>query len=427
MKELIIIKMKKIVINGGRPLKGEVTISGAKNSVVALIPATILADDIVTLDGVPDISDVASLIEIMTIMGAKIERKEDSLIIDPRGVKDMPMPFGKINSLRASYYFYGSLLGRYGQATVGLPGGCDLGPRPIDLHLKAFEAMGAAMTMDGSSMKLATDGKPLQGANIYMDTVSVGATINTILAAVKAKGRTVIENAAREPEIIDVVTLLNNMGAHIRGAGTDIIIIDGVPHLHGTRHQVIPDRIEAGTYIALAAAIGEGIQINNVLYEHLESYIAKLEEMGVRMTISEDSIFVEKQTGLKAIQIKTSPYPGFATDLQQPITPLLLTAAGRGRIVDTIYEKRVNHVPELAKMGATISTLNDHIIYEGPNQLAGSSVKATDLRAGAALVIAGLMAYGTTEITNVEYILRGYSDIIHKLTQLGADIQLIEE
>lgn len=419
--------MKKIVINGGRPLKGEVTISGAKNSVVALIPATILADDIVTLDGVPDISDVASLIEIMTIMGAKIERKEDSLIIDPRGVKDMPMPFGKINSLRASYYFYGSLLGRYGQATVGLPGGCDLGPRPIDLHLKAFEAMGASMTMDGSSMKLATDGKPLQGANIYMDTVSVGATINTILAAVKAKGRTVIENAAREPEIIDVVTLLNNMGAHIRGAGTDIIIIDGVPHLHGTRHQVIPDRIEAGTYIALAAAIGEGIQINNVLYEHLESYIAKLEEMGVRMTISEDSIFVEKQTGLKAIQIKTSPYPGFATDLQQPITPLLLTAAGRGRIVDTIYEKRVNHVPELAKMGATISTLNDHIIYEGPNQLTGSSVKATDLRAGAALVIAGLMASGTTEITNVEYILRGYSDIIHKLTQLGADIQLVEE
>lgn len=403
------------------------TISGAKNSVVALIPATILADDIVTLDGVPDISDVASLIEIMTIMGAKIERKEDSLIIDPRGVKNMPMPFGKINSLRASYYFYGSLLGRYGQATVGLPGGCDLGPRPIDLHLKAFEAMGAAMTMDGSSMKLATDDKPLQGANIYMDTVSVGATINTILAAVKAEGRTVIENAAREPEIIDVVTLLNNMGAHIRGAGTDIIIIDGVPQLHGTRHQVIPDRIEAGTYIALAAAIGEGIQINNVLYEHLESYIAKLEEMGVRMTISEDSIFVEKQTGLKAIQIKTSPYPGFATDLQQPITPLLLTAVGRGRIVDTIYEKRVNHVPELAKMGATISTLNDHIIYEGPNQLTGSSVKATDLRAGAALVIAGLMASGTTEITNVEYILRGYSDIIHKLTQLGADIQLVEE
>lgn len=305
--------MKKIIINGGRPLKGEVTISGAKNSVVALIPATILADEIVTLDGVPDISDVASLIDIMTLMGAKVERDGETLIIDPRGVQDMPMPFGKINSLRASYYFYGSLLGRYGQATVGLPGGCDLGPRPIDLHLKAFEAMGAKMTMDGSSMNLSTNGKRLRGAAIYMDTVSVGATINTILAAVKAEGRTVIENAAREPEIIDVVTLLNNMGAHIRGAGTDIITIEGVDYLRGTRHQVIPDRIEAGTYIALAAAVGEGIQITNVLYEHLESFIAKLEEMGVRMTISEDSVFVEKQENLKAVNIKTSPYP----DLQR--------------------------------------------------------------------------------------------------------------
>ena len=419
--------MKKIVINGGRPLKGEVTISGAKNSVVALIPATILADDIVTLDGVPDISDVASLIEIMTIMGAKIERKEDSLIIDPRGVKNMPMPFGKINSLRASYYFYGSLLGRYGEATVGLPGGCDLGPRPIDLHLKAFEAMGAKMTMDGNYMNLSTGGQQLKGASIYMDTVSVGATINTMLAAVKAKGRTIIENAAREPEIIDVATLLNNMGAHIRGAGTDIITIEGVPHLHGTRHQVIPDRIEAGTYIALAAAIGQGIQINNVLYEHLESFIAKLEEMGVRMTVSEDSIFVEEQQTLRAINIKTSPYPGFATDLQQPITPLLLTANGHGKITDTIYEKRVNHVAELAKMAGKISTSSDQIVYEGPNQLQGAQVKATDLRAGAALVIAGLMAQGKTEITNIEFILRGYSNIIEKLTSLGADIQLIKE
>lgn len=419
--------MKKIIINGGRPLKGEVTISGAKNSVVALIPATILADEIVTLDGVPDISDVASLIDIMTLMGAKVERDGETLIIDPRGVQDMPMPFGKINSLRASYYFYGSLLGRYGQATVGLPGGCDLGPRPIDLHLKAFEAMGAKMTMDGSSMNLSTNGKRLRGSAIYMDTVSVGATINTILAAVKAEGRTVIENAAREPEIIDVVTLLNNMGAHIRGAGTDIITIEGVDYLHGTRHQVIPDRIEAGTYIALAAAVGEGIQITNVLYEHLESFIAKLEEMGVRMTISEDSVFVEKQENLKAVLIKTSPYPGFATDLQQPLTPLLLTANGKGSIVDTIYQKRVNHVAELMRMGATIETVGDRIVYQGPNQLTGAPVKATDLRAGAALVIAGLMAQGKTEITNIEFILRGYSHIIEKLQQLGADIELIDE
>ena len=419
--------MKKIVIHGGRPLKGEVTINGAKNSVVALIPAVILADDIVTLDGVPNISDVDSLIDIMIAMGASVTRSEDSLRIDPRGIQNVPRPYGKINSLRASYYFYGSLLGRYGEATVGLPGGCDLGPRPIDLHLKAFEAMGAKMTMDGNYMNLSTGGQPLKGASIYMDTVSVGATINTMLAAVKAKGRTIIENAAREPEIIDVATLLNNMGAHIRGAGTDIITIEGVPHLHGTRHQVIPDRIEAGTYIALAAAIGQGIQINNVLYEHLESFIAKLEEMGVRMTVSEDSIFVEEQQNLRAINIKTSPYPGFATDLQQPITPLLLTANGHGKITDTIYEKRVNHVAELAKMAGKISTSSDQIVYEGPNQLQGAQVKATDLRAGAALVIAGLMAQGKTEITNIEFILRGYSNIIEKLTSLGADIQLIEE
>lgn len=419
--------MKKIVIHGGRPLKGEVTINGAKNSVVALIPAVILADDIVTLDGVPDISDVDSLIDIMIAMGASVTRSDDSLTIDPRGIRNVPMPYGKINSLRASYYFYGSLLGRYGEATVGLPGGCDLGPRPIDLHLKAFEAMGAKMTMDGNYMNLSTGGQQLKGASIYMDTVSVGATINTMLAAIKAKGRTIIENAAREPEIIDVATLLNNMGAHIRGAGTDIITIEGVPHLHGTRHQVIPDRIEAGTYIALAAAIGQGIQINNVLYEHLESFIAKLEEMGVRMTVSEDSIFVEEQQNLRAINIKTSPYPGFATDLQQPITPLLLTANGHGKITDTIYEKRVNHVAELAKMAGKISTSSDQIVYEGPNQLQGAQVKATDLRAGAALVIAGLMAQGKTEITNIEFILRGYSNIIEKLTSLGADIQLIEE
>ncbi len=419
--------MKKIVIHGGRPLKGKVTINGAKNSVVALIPAVILADDIVTLDGVPDISDVDSLIDIMIAMGASVTRSEDSLTIDPRGIQNVPMPYGKINSLRASYYFYGSLLGRYGEATVGLPGGCDLGPRPIDLHLKAFEAMGAKMTMDGNYMNLSTGGQQLKGASIYMDTVSVGATINTMLAAVKTKGRTIIENAAREPEIIDVATLLNNMGAHIRGAGTDIITIEGVPHLHGTRHQVIPDRIEAGTYIALAAAIGQGIQINNVLYEHLESFIAKLEEMGVRMTVSEDSIFVEEQQNLRAINIKTSPYPGFATDLQQPITPLLLTANGHGKITDTIYEKRVNHVAELAKMAGKISTSSDQIVYEGPNQLQGAQVKATDLRAGAALVIAGLMAQGKTEITNIEFILRGYSNIIEKLTSLGADIQLIEE
>ncbi|WP_303949882.1 UDP-N-acetylglucosamine 1-carboxyvinyltransferase [Streptococcus vestibularis] len=420
--------MRKIIINGGKKLQGEVTVSGAKNSVVALIPAIILSDGVVTLDGVPAISDVDNLIEIIEVMGGSVKRDGETLEIDPRGVKDMPMPFGKINSLRASYYFYGSLLGRYGQATVGFPGGCDLGPRPIDLHLKAFEAMGASISYESESMRIATDaGKRIQGAHIYMDTVSVGATINTMLAAAKADGRTVIENAAREPEIIDVATLLNNMGARVRGAGTEIITIDGVESLHGTRHQVIPDRIEAGSYIAMAAAIGKGIKIKNVLYEHLESFIAKLEAMGVRMIVEEDAIFVEEQGDLKPVDIKTSPYPGFATDLQQPMTPLLLKASGRGKIIDTIYEKRVNHVPELARMGADIQVLGGQIIYNGPTQLSGVPVKASDLRAGAALVTAGLMADGQTEITNIEFILRGYSNIIEKLSDLGADIRLIED
>ena len=420
--------MRKIIINGGKKLQGEVTVSGAKNSVVALIPAIILSDGVVTLDGVPAISDVDNLIEIIEVMGGSVKRDGETLEIDPRGVKDMPMPFGKINSLRASYYFYGSLLGRYGQATVGLPGGCDLGPRPIDLHLKAFEAMGASISYEAESMRIATDaGQRIKGAHIYMDTVSVGATINTMLAAAKADGRTVIENAAREPEIIDVATLLNNMGARVRGAGTEVITIDGVDSLHGTRHQVIPDRIEAGSYIAMAAAIGKGIKVKNVLYEHLESFIAKLEAMGVRMTVEEDAIFVEEQGDLKPVDIKTSPYPGFATDLQQPMTPLLLKASGRGKIIDTIYEKRVNHVPELARMGADIQVLGGHIVYNGPTQLSGAPVKASDLRAGAALVTAGLMAEGQTEITNIEFILRGYSNIIEKLSDLGADIRLIED
>ena len=420
--------MRKIIINGGKKLQGEVTVSGAKNSVVALIPAIILSDGVVTLDGVPAISDVDNLIEIIEVMGGSVKRDGETLEIDPRGVKDMPMPFGKINSLRASYYFYGSLLGRYGQATVGFPGGCDLGPRPIDLHLKAFEAMGASISYESESMRIATDaGQRIQGAHIYMDTVSVGATINTMLAAAKADGRTVIENAAREPEIIDVATLLNNMGARVRGAGTEVITIDGVESLHGTRHQVIPDRIEAGSYIAMAAAIGKGVKVKNVLYEHLESFIAKLEAMGVRMIVEEDAIFVEEQGDLKPIDIKTSPYPGFATDLQQPMTPLLLKASGRGKIIDTIYEKRVNHVPELARMGADIQVLGGQIVYNGPTQLSGVPVKASDLRAGAALVTAGLMADGQTEITNIEFILRGYSNIIEKLSDLGADIRLIED
>lgn len=418
--------MKKIIINGGRKLQGEVTISGAKNSAVALIPAAILADSPVVLEGVPDINDVHSLMEILEIMGVKVQFENNTMTIDPTGIISIPMPSGKINSLRASYYFMGALLGKFGEAVVGLPGGCYLGPRPIDLHVKGFEALGAKITNEHGAMYLRTENKELNGERIFMDVVSIGATINVMLAAVKAKGRTIIENAAREPEIIDVATLLNNMGAKIRGAGTNEIRIDGVEALHGCRHAIIPDRIEAGTYLALAAACGDGIKVHNVIYEHLESYIAKLEELGVPMEISEDTIEVFPVEKLNPVHIKTYPYPGFATDLQQPITPLLIKASGTSEIIDTIYSKRINHIPELVRMGADAQIEGNMMILNGPKQLHGAEVIASDLRAGACLVIAGLMAEGTTTITNVEYILRGYDHIVEKLTALGADVQMVE-
>lgn len=419
--------MKKIVIKGNRPLAGEVTISGAKNSAVALIPSAILADSPVILEGVPDIQDVHSLIEILEIMGATVHFSNNILEIDPREIVSIPMPHGKINSLRASYYFMGTLLGKFGEAVVGLPGGCYLGPRPIDLHVKGFEALGAEVTNEHGAMYLRTENKGLRGNRIFMDVVSVGATINVMLAAVKAKGQTVIENAAREPEIIDVATLLNNMGAKVRGAGTDVIRIEGVETLHGCRHFMIPDRIEAGTYLALAAAVGNGIKVKNVIFEHLESFIAKLQEIGVHMKISEDEIEVYPSKELKPANIMTYPYPGFATDLQQPLTALLLMTTGTSEIIDTIYAKRVNHVPELARMGADITVEGNMIIVNGPNKLHGTEVVASDLRAGACLVIAGLLAEGTTTIYNVDYILRGYDHIIEKLTALGASIEMIEE
>jgi UDP-N-acetylglucosamine 1-carboxyvinyltransferase len=338
------------------------------------------------------------------------------------------MPSGKIQSLRASYYFMGALLGKFNEGVVGLPGGCYLGPRPIDLHIKGFEALGATVTTENGATNLkAAEG--LTGTRIYMDMVSIGATINVMLAAVKAEGRTVIENAAREPEIIDVATLLNNMGANIRGAGTNEIRIDGVKELHGCRHSIIPDRIEAGTYLAMAAAYGDGVKVKNVIHEHLESFIAKLTEMGVKMTIEEDSITVHPSTGLKAANVTTVPYPGFATDLQQPITPLLLLTEGTSIVTDTIYEARVNHIPELVRMGANASIEGNMIVINGnPDlQLVGAEVTASDLRAGACLVTAGVMATGETKISNVGNILRGYDSIIEKLTALGADIRMEEE
>lgn len=419
--------MKKIVIRGNRSLTGEVTISGAKNSAVALIPAAILADSPVVLEGVPDIQDVHSLIEILEIMGVKTKFANNQLEIDPTDIVSIPMPSGKINSLRASYYFMGALLGKFGEGVVGLPGGCHLGPRPINLHVKGFEALGATVTNEHGAMYLRSPKEGLKGERIFMDMVSIGATINVLFAAVKAEGRTIIENAAREPEIIDVATLLNNMGAQIRGAGTNEIRIDGGKELHGCRHSIIPDRIEAGTYLSLAAAVGEGITVKNVIYEHLDSYISKLQEIGVRMDISEDSIYVHPTKDLQAATVKTYPYPGFATDLQQPITPLLLKATGISEVTDTIYTQRVNHIPELARMGAKASIEGNMMILEGPNELEGAEVEASDLRAGACLVIAGLMAKGTTKVGKVEHILRGYDHIIEKLTALGADIEMVEE
>lgn len=418
--------MKKLLIRGGNPLKGEITINGAKNSVVALIPAAIMANSPVVLEGVPDIQDVYSLIEILQDFNVTTKFENNTLFIDPTNIVSIPMPTGKIQSLRASYYFMGATLSRFGEGVIGLPGGCFLGPRPIDQHIKAFRALGAEVSDDYGVITLTTP-NGLHGTRIYMDVVSVGATINTILASVLAQGRTIIENAAREPEIIDVVTLLNKMGAKIRGAGTSEIRIDGVEELKGVTHTIIPDRIEAGTYLTAAVAMGQGVRINNVIYEHLESFISKLIEMGVRLEIMEDSIYVHPSPDLKMVSFKTLPYPGFATDLQQPITPLLAIASGRGSIMDTIYPQRVKHIPELNRMGANIRVEGDVIYLEGANHLTGAPVKASDLRAGASLVIAGLIAEGETEITGVDNILRGYTNIVGKLQALGADIEMIED
>jgi len=419
--------MKKLIINGGRELSGEVTVSGAKNSTVALIPASILADTPVTLEGVPNIQDVFSLIAILNEMNVKTAFEGTTLTIDPTEMISVPMPNGEIKSLRASYYFMGALLTKFGSGVVGLPGGCFLGPRPIDQHLKGFRALGATVENEMGAMYFQTDEEGLKGTRVYLDVASIGATINVMLAAVKAKGKTVIENVSREPEIIDVATLLNKMGAKIRGAGTDILKIEGVDELHGTTHTVIPDRIEAGTYLSIAAATGKDVTVNNVIVEHIEGFIAKLGEAGVPMEIGEDNVRITKPSeSLKAVDIKTQPYPGFATDLQQPITPLLLKAEGESTIMDIIYPKRVKHIPELKRMGAKAHVESDVILLEGGQTLEGTEVYASDLRAGASLISAGLIAEGETIITGVENILRGYSFIVEKLSALGADIKMIE-
>jgi UDP-N-acetylglucosamine 1-carboxyvinyltransferase len=412
--------MEKLMIEGGHPLEGTVQISGAKNSAVALIPAAILAESTVTIDHLPNISDVSILRDLLEEIGGYATLANNSLTVHPDKMISMPLPNGKVKKLRASYYLMGAMLGRFKKAVIGLPGGCNLGPRPIDQHIKGFQALGAKVTNEQGAIYLRAD--ELRGAQIYLDVVSVGATINIMLAAVKAKGRTIIENAAKEPEIIDVATLLTSMGAKIKGVGTDVIRIDGVESLHGCRHSIIPDRIEAGTFMIMAAAMGKGVVIDNVISQHLESLLAKLREMNVNIESSDDQIFIKTKEKLSSVDVKTLVYPGFATDLQQPFTSLLTSATGTSIITDTIYSARFKHIDELRRMGANIKVEGRSAIINGPVKLEGAKVKATDLRAGASLVVAGLMAEGVTEISGLEHIDRGYENLVEKLSGLGAKV-----
>ena len=414
--------MKMLEIKGGNPLSGTIRISGAKNSVVALIPAAILSSEEVTICNVPDITDTAALCEILEFLNVDVKRATESLVINPAKMENKEIPSMYTKKLRASYYFMGAMLGKYKKVTMALPGGCSIGARPINLHLKGFEALGATVTNKENIYTV--EAKELKGANIYLDFASVGATINIMLASVLAKGTTIIDNAAKEPEIVNVATLLNNMGAKIRGAGTSSIEITGVEKLGKCFHEVIPDRIEAGTYVILGAAIGNNLKISNIIPEHIEALTSKLEEMGVFLDIGTDYIIVSSGKDYKPVNVKTQTYPGFATDLQQPLTPLLTMCNGRSKIEETIYENRFMHIPYLNQMGADIRVKNQTSTIIGPTKLTGTDVVATDLRAGASLVIAGLMAKGTTKITNVEHILRGYENIVEKLIGVGANLEL---
>jgi len=411
-----------IKIEGGHRLNGMVRISGSKNATVALIPATILADGPVTIFGVPEINDVDALIELLFELNADVKKVKDHVVIDPSNLKNIMLESEAVGKLRASYYFMGALLGKYKHVRMKIPGGCNLGPRPIDLHIKGFEALGATIEYEEGLYDIKAD--RLIGNKIYLDIASVGATINIMLAAVKAEGRTIIENAAKEPETIDVANLLTKMGAKIRGVGTDTITIDGVKKLNGTFHEIIPDRIEAGTYLIFAAAMGNRVVIDNVIPQHLDALISKLEEMGVDLELVNDSIVVYgSKQNLKSINIKTQTYPGFPTDLQQPLTTLMTQAIGQSSVKETIYKERFKHCAELNKMGADILETGYAQSYiNGNTKLKGTKVQATDLRCGAALVLAGLMADGVTEISDIYHIDRGYDEIDLKLNELGAKI-----
>ncbi|QSQ08709.1 UDP-N-acetylglucosamine 1-carboxyvinyltransferase 2 [Koleobacter methoxysyntrophicus] len=417
--------MEKFIIRGGIPLRGKVKISGAKNAAVAAIPAALLANDEVVLENLPMINDVRVFADIIQYMGARVSLTDDGVMrINPHiNPANLP-PYDLIKKLRASYYLLGVLLAKYGEATISMPGGCDIGTRPIDQHIKGFQAMGARIDIEHGMIKARA--KQLVGAPIYLDVVSVGATINIMLAASMAKGTTIIENAAKEPHIVDIANFINAMGGNVKGAGTDVIKVTGVEHLHGCTHMVIPDQIEAGTFMIAAAAAGGDVIIDNIIPKHLDPITAKLVEAGATVEENGDHVRVISDGSLNQINVKTLPYPGFPTDLQQPMTSLLTIARGTSIITETVWESRFKHVDELKRMGANIKVEGSSAIIQGVKELSGAPVKATDLRAGAAMVIAGLIASGETEISCIHHIDRGYESIEKKLKEIGADIVRIK-
>lgn len=417
--------MKKLIINGGNLLTGTIKIGGAKNSVVALLPAAVLTNSVCKIYNVPNISDVHKIIEMLELLGSKVDYTGDEITIDNKNVKNTEITKEYASTIRASYYFMGALLSKYGEAKISYPGGCVIGSRPIDLHIAAFEKMGAKVEIDDTTYTLKA--KNLHGADIYLDFASVGATVNIMLAAVLAKGTTHIWNAAKEPEIVNVASFLNSMGARISGVGTSSITIEGVEELNNGIVEVIPDRIETGTYLMIGILLGKDLIIDGVIKEHLESVITKLRETGAQFTIKDSKIYVSRTENLKAVNVKTLVYPGFPTDLGQPMSTLLTQCEGESLFEETIYENRMRHIKHLNAMGASIRQFEKTAIIKGKTHLVGRKVVATDLRAGASMMVAGMIAKGTTTITNIEHILRGYENIVDKLSNVGADIKLIDE
>ena len=414
--------MEKLVIHGGNRLSGEVEISGAKNAAVAIIPATLLAQDVCRIENIPNISDVTCMVKILKSMGAAVRSiNKHAIEIDTRNVNSYIVPYDMTKKLRASCYLIGALLGRFSRAKVALPGGCDFGVRPLDLHMKGFELLGASVKTESGAM-INTYADSLTGSAVYMDKVSVGATINVMLAAVKARGLTIIENAAKEPHVVDLANFLNAMGADVRGAGTDVIKIHGVNTLHGCTYSIIPDQIEAGTYMVAAAATGGDVLVKNVIPKHLESITAKLIECGVRVTEYDDSVRVESDGKFRHCNIKTMPHPGFPTDMQPQMSVLLSVANGTSLVSEGVWDNRFKYVDQLIRMGANVQVDGTIAVFQGVEELTGAPVRANDLRAGAAMIIAGLIARGATEIEDILYIDRGYEDYVEKLRGMGADI-----